>query len=78
MTNLGIPLTGSTAVGFNWNHEGIISQLEEMIMLKMKSAVCDDDHHELCSGKFYRYDDTSRKKIMELCSCSCHYKKKRG
>ena len=41
----------------------------------MKSAVCDDDNHESCSGKFYKYDDTSRKKIKESCSCSCHYKK---
>jgi hypothetical protein len=44
--------------------------------MKMKSAVCDDNDHDSCSGKFYKYDETSRKKIMESCSCSCHYKKK--
>jgi len=27
----------------------------------MKSAVCDDDDdHDSCSGKFYKYDDVSR------------------
>ena len=40
----------------------------------MKSAVCDDNDHDSCSGKFYKYDDTSSKKIMESCSCLCHYK----
>ena len=43
----------------------------------MKSAVCDDNDHDSCSGKFYKYEETSRKKIKESCSCSCHYKKKR-
>jgi len=43
----------------------------------MKSAVCDDEDRELCTGKFYKYDDRSRKKVTESCSCSCHYKKKR-
>ena len=26
----------------------------------MKSAVCDDNDHDSCSGKFYKYDDTSK------------------
>jgi len=43
----------------------------------MKSAVCDDNDHDSSSGKFYKHDDISKKKIKEPCSCSCHYKKKR-
>ncbi|MFL6330820.1 MAG: hypothetical protein ACJ705_07365 [Nitrososphaeraceae archaeon] len=42
----------------------------------MKSADCDDNDHDSCSGKFYKHDDISKKKIKEPCSCSCHYKKK--
>jgi hypothetical protein len=34
--------------------------------MKMKSAVCDDNDHDSCSGKFYNYDGISRKKIMVL------------
>ena len=26
----------------------------------MKPAVCDDNDRDSCSGKFYKYDDTSR------------------
>ncbi|MFL6315322.1 MAG: hypothetical protein ACJ73C_01100 [Nitrososphaeraceae archaeon] len=29
----------------------------------MKSAVCDDNDHDSCSGKFYKHDDISKKNI---------------
>jgi hypothetical protein len=29
----------------------------------MKSAVCDDDDHELCTGKFYKYETHPERRL---------------
>jgi hypothetical protein len=59
----------------------------------MKSAVCDDDDHELCTGKFYKYEThperrlrsrvrvhaiTRKKEDSLTFACDCGYRREKS